>query len=109
MTDLCWVCQQNSTALLTPLRRKSLRYSFHQTAILIHVPFYNKIVKRAEAHLMLATKARSYLKAQVKATKDTIKSHYTDKGLPVPSVRACLSPASNEITVHFSFDMAQQV
>ncbi len=74
-----------------------------------YVPSYNKIMKRAEGHLLLATKARSYLKAQVKSAKDTIKSHFTDKGLAVPSVGACLIPASNSITMHFSFDMAQQV
>ncbi len=66
-------------------------------------------MKRAEVHLLLATKARSYLKAQVKSAKDTIKSHFTDNDLAVPSVGACLMPASNNITVHFSFDMAQQV
>ena len=66
--------------------------------------YYNKIVKRAEVHLMFAMKARSYLKSQVKEAKDSIKSHF-----PVPSVGACLAPVSNNITMRFSFDFAQQV
>lgn len=66
-------------------------------------------MKHAEAHLLLATKARSYLKAQVKSAKDTIKAHFIDRGLAVPSIGACLTPASNNVTMHFGFDMAQQV
>ena len=71
--------------------------------------YHNKIVKRAEEHLLLATKARSYLKTQIKASKDVVKSHFTDKGLVVPPVGSCLAPRSHSITMHFSFDMAQQV
>ena len=66
-------------------------------------------MKCAEAHLLLATKARSYLKSQVKEAKEAIKDFFIDNGLPVPSIRACLPPASSDITMHFSFDMAQQV
>ena len=83
---------------------------FTELTVCVHIhPYHNKIVKRAEVHLQLATKARSYLKSQVKSGKETIKDHFTDKGLAVPPVGACLAPVSNTITMHFSFDMAQQV
>ncbi len=72
--------------------------------VLTACTLYNKVVKCAEAHLVLATKARSYLKAQVKSAKDSIKAHYIDKGLAMPSIGACLTPASNNVTMHFSFD-----
>lgn len=114
MTDLCWVCQENSFSIMraanTPEEEKSEVHPFNYTNMMFtYVPPYNKIVKRAEVHLLLATKARSYLKSQVKTAKDTIESHFIDRDLDVPSVGACLMPASNNITMHFSFDMAQQV
>lgn len=67
-----------------------------------------QVVKRTEAHLLLATKARSYLKDQVKAAKDAVKSHFTDRGLAIPPIGASLGPKCNDITMHFSFDFAQQ-
>lgn len=66
-------------------------------------------MKKAEAHLLLATKARSYLKEQVASAKRDLKSHFIDKGLELPTVGARLAPACNNISMHFSFDFAQQV
>ena len=60
-------------------------------------------MKDAQAHLELATKARSYLKSQVESSKAAIKEHFTDKGLAVPAVGACVAAKSNNITIHFSF------
>lgn len=62
-----------------------------------------------EVHLELATKARSYLKAQVHASKDAVKSQFTDRGVDLPSIGAGSAPGSNKITMHYSFDFAQQV
>lgn len=68
-----------------------------------------KVVKRAEVHLELATKARSYLKAQVQAAKDAIESHFSGRGLALPDFGTSLAPGCNNITMHYSFDFAQQV
>lgn len=99
-----------SCELPTLLKRRNLRYYnpfFIVTSL--SLTFHNKIVKRAELHLLLATKARSYLKAQVQSSKEVIKEHFMDKGLDVPSIGACPPPASRNVTIHFSYDMAQQV
>ena len=66
-------------------------------------------MKSAEEHLLLATKARSYLKGQVKEAKDAVKSHFTDRDVVVPPIGSMPTPRCNNITIHFSFDMAQQV
>lgn len=115
MTDLCWVCQQNSSALSkaanTPEEEKSevstpLLYRQDRKQI---THFIHKVVKRYEGHLLLATKARSYLKAQVEAAKEALKKHFSDRNVPVPALGDCLPSACNDITIHYSFDMAQQV
>ena len=93
----------------TPPKKTNLRYFSNHSNYTIHLAFI-KVAEREKEHLTLVTKARmSYLKAQVKATKENIKSHYTDKGLPVPFIGACPIFASENITVHFSFGMTQQV
>lgn len=66
-------------------------------------------MKQAEVHLELAIKARSYLKAQVKFSKNILKTEFLDKGLPIPSIGATISPGSKSFTMHYSFDFAQQV
>ncbi len=67
------------------------------------------MVKRAEDHLLLATKARSYLKSQVAKAKEDIKTFFLDKGLAIPPIHSSL-PASNcAVEIHYSFDFAQQV
>ncbi len=43
------------------------------------------------------------------SAKDTIKNFFVDRGLDLPAVGSCLAPMSNDITMHYSFDMAQQV
>ena len=58
---------------------------------------------------MEATKARSYLKKQVEESKQALKINFVSKNLPIPSVGAKLLPMSYNMTMHFSFDFAQQV
>ena len=71
---------------------------------------YLKVIKRAEAHLQLATKEQSYYHGQVEASKHAVREHFTrTEQLQLPAISACLPPASNDIAVHYSFDMAQQV
>ena len=109
MTDLCWVCQQNSATIMRsaniPEEEKSeVKLFFSTQSIILFFFFHCKVLKQAELHLDLAMKARSYLKAQVTAAKLTILKLYTEKDLPLPTVGACLLPASNNITMHFSFN-----
>ena len=66
----------------------------------------NQIVKDAEKHLLAATKAQSYLKAQVEMAKGDLKAEYLDKGLPIPPINSSF-PACR--AGHYSFDFAQQV
>ena len=87
MTDLCWVCQQNSATIMRSA----------------NIPEEEKSEVKLLLHLDLATKARTYLKALVTAAKETILKFYTKKDLPLLTVGACLLPASNNITMHFKF------
>ena len=110
MTDLCWVCQQNSTAIMraanTPTEEKS-EVNLYQC--LTYILKIHKIVKRAEEHLLSATKARSYLKSQVQTAKEEIKKNFLDKGAPIPPLYSSLPAASHVMDIHYSFDFAQQV
>ena len=79
----------------------------HYCHLLHHI--FNKVVKKTELHLELATKSRSYLKHQVSAAKNALESTYHSIGLPLPDIGSCIAPGTNKITMHFSFDFAQQV
>ena len=67
-------------------------------------------IKAAEAHIILTTKERSYYRSQCKESKRVVHETFTknDQFLPPPPYSS-LPPLQNDITVHFSFDMAQQV
>ena len=64
-----------------------------------------------EAHLTSATKARSYMKGQTEASKKDLERVYTlpDGSYHVPPIGTSPLPCTKDITVHFSFDFAQQV
>ena len=68
------------------------------------------MLKDIEAHLYWATQERSYYRSAIDIAKEVLKETFTVDGqLKVPPVDACLAPATRNITMHFSFDMAQQV
>ncbi len=96
MTDLCWTCQQNSTALTqsvnTPLAEKSAA------------------LKAYLEHLEIVHKKRSYYKTVCDQCRKSIRSKYTqaDQFTP-PPLLACTPPNSVDIESHYSFDYAQQV
>ena len=74
-----------------------------------YIHSHHQVLKDAEAHLNLATQERSYYRSVIDASKEVLKETFTVAGqLQVPPISACLSPGTN-ITMHFSFDMAQQV
>ena len=61
-------------------------------------------MKRAQEHLVQATEARSYMKAQVDKAKQEIKNASLASPLGV-----CHPPCTKDITIHYFFDFAQQV
>ena len=69
-----------------------------------------QVIKAAEAHLMLATKERSYYRTQCSQSKTVLRDAFTEnQDFTPPPVLSRPSSMSKAITVHFSFDMAQQV
>ena len=69
-----------------------------------------KVLKDAEAHLLLATQERSYYKSLIETAKPVLQQTFTVDGeLKLPCLHARLSPGTQKITMHYSFDMAQQV
>ena len=90
MTDLCWTCQRNSTALSrsvnTPLAEKSAT------------------LKAYTEHLEEVHKERSLYKTVCDQCRETIRSEYTQAPL-----FARIEPHSVDIEIHNSFDYAQQV
>ncbi len=67
-------------------------------------------VRIAESHLLAVSKERSYFMTVVKDSKDSVKSHFTNNDVfTPPSPLCCIPPLTNDITVDYSFDFAQQV
>ena len=66
-------------------------------------------MKKAEGNLLLATKALSYLKSHVAIAKKEIGNNFVKKGLPLPAIHSLLPALGNNISMHYSFDFAQQV
>ncbi len=66
----------------------------------------NQVVKKAEVHLTEATKARSYMRGQVTESKAALVETFPDG---VPGIASSLPASSTDMSVHFSFDFAQQV
>jgi hypothetical protein len=53
---------------------------------------------------------RSHYTSAIETAKEVLKNTFTVDGkLTVPPINACLPAKVNDITMHFSFDMAQQV
>ena len=75
----------------------------------VHHVCFLKLLKNAEAHLIAATKARGYLKDQVEMAKQEVKILYIKKNIPIPPINSYLPAFSTPMSMHFSFDFAQQV
>ena len=70
----------------------------------------SQVLRDAENHLQLATQERSFYRKAIDKSKVALKDTFTIDGLlQVPPVNCCLLPASHDIEMHFSLDMAQQV
>ena len=74
------------------------------------VTLYFQTLRKAESHLLAVTKERSYFRTVVKQSKDAVKAHFTiDGSFSPPPPQSHILPLANSITVHYSFDFAQQV
>ena len=70
----------------------------------------SQVLKDAEEHLRLATQERSYYRSAIETSKEVLKATFTIDGhLQVSPIGSCLPPLSQDIEMHFSLDMAQQV
>ena len=69
-----------------------------------------KALKKAEDHVLAVQKERSYYRSVVQKSKEDVKKAYSQTGEFIPpSPSSCLMPNSNDLTVHYSFDFAQQL
>ena len=69
-----------------------------------------KVLKQAEQHVIGVQKERSYYRSVVNKSKDDIKRAYSQTGEYIPPSPLSLSvPNSIDLTVHYSFDFAQQL
>ena len=117
MSDLCWVCQQNSAAIThsanRPEEEKSAVSGFRKFKvgacghgfkhILLHAD------KQAEQHLDVTTE-RSVYKAALDKAMSSIVAHFTSNGEFSPPPPGAERPSNTTpIEAHYSFDMAQQI
>ena len=65
-------------------------------------------MRSAEKHLTAATEARSYMRSQVELSRKELQRVF-ESTTSVPRLGSSLPACSNQLTVHFSFDFAQQV
>ena len=96
MTDLCWQCQQNSTAVI-----RSANCSEEEKSVTI---------QKAEEHLRIVHVERSFYNFILKECAESVKGYYQCEGKfspPPPSSR--IKPNSVAIKAHYAFDFAQQV
>ena len=71
---------------------------------------FSQGIKEAEKHLAAVTKERSYYRNICEESKKNIQQLFTSAGEfqpPVPGT--IIPPLHNNTTIHYCFDMAQQV
>ena len=96
LTDLCWLCQQNSTAIA-----RSTNLSESEKSALL---------RKAIEHVELAQKERHYYKTISGECQTSVRSHFrSNDAFVAPLPHARIPPNTVNIKVHYSFDMAQQV
>ena len=97
MSDLCWVCQQNSTIILRSANSPE--------------PEKRKNLKKAMEHLNVVTGERSFYRSITDECRRSIQSYFaaTNGLLQLPSISSALPTNSKNIKVHYSFDYAQMV
>ena len=95
MSDLCWQCHQNSSAIL----RAANRPDEEKTITL----------REAQEHLRVVQLERSYYKTTCDECRASVTSHFTTDGEFSPPSPLSTVVSVSSIKVHYSFDYAQQV
>ena len=96
MTDLCWQCQQNSSALL---RSANMSESDKSDTL-----------RKAEEHLRIVQLERSTYMSSCEECRRSIHTHFMHNSEFVPPPLSCrIPPNTVDIKAHYSFDYAQQV
>ncbi|XP_064383600.1 uncharacterized protein LOC135332176 [Halichondria panicea] len=96
MSDLCWQCQQNSTAIIRSANSQESDKS--------------STLKAAEDHLTHVQLERSYYRAICDDCRQEVRTCFTENGTFSPPLPHSGIPANTKrIKVHYSFDYAQQV
>ena len=68
------------------------------------------MLKDAERHLQVATQERSFYRSAIEASKEVLRTTFNVNGhLEVPPIGSSIKPLENDIEMHFSMDIAQQV
>lgn len=93
--DLCWQCQQNSSATVHIANRSEAEKS--------------AAIAGALEHLELVKTAWEHYKTICEESKGSIHTHFVVDGQFSPPPGACMPCNSVDIKVHYSFDYAQQV
>ena len=111
MTDLCWICQKNSAAIMKAKNtsdelKSEVSWLKNHT---LKAAKQSLTLRAVEQHIELAKPERAYYKKVCKDSTSALKSCFTADGnfLPPPPGSCC--PLQNEMTVHYSFDFAHQV
>ena len=82
-----------------------------KTSIIKFVTVPIQAIRAAEKHIELVSAERAYYKDACKASTTALKACFTgpDGNFTPPSTGSCIPTLQNEMTVHYSFDFAQQV
>lgn len=68
------------------------------------------MIDAARDHMATVTVERSLYREVCKSSREAVKSHFTSEGgYNPPAPASLIAPASNDVKIHYSFDMAQQV
>ena len=94
MSDLCWQCQQNSSAIMKAANRSEVEKT--------------EKIQAALDHLTEVKLERTFYNAICKDCQDDTRRLFTING-EISLPQAPTPPNSHQVQAHYSFDMAQQV
>ena len=113
MSDLCWVCQKNSSAIIRSANQpeeQKTKVSYQQLHYVQIITIKIQVYQQARAHIERASTEHAFYREACKEGRDTLQAAYTIvDGVFCPPLVA--SPCSLNLStcVHYSFDYAQQV
>ena len=96
MSDLCWQCHHNSSAILRAANRPEEEKMI-------------TIIREAQKHLRVVQLERSYYKTTYDECRASVTSHFTTDGEFSPPSPLSTVVSVSSIKVHYSFNYAQQL